>query len=167
MDGHAMQATGFEARRRDRSSGRLAGSAAHGGARPRPRHEHRRAFEPAAGERHLADHESLWRAARELADAVARKDSEETERLALALFGTLRTHLGGEALAMVHLPPATARLLQRGQERLLGACAEIVCHAATGQGTERGESVLGVEWLIGLLWLQLRDEEVAGLGEVA
>lgn len=167
MDGHAEQASRHEARWRDRSSVRLAASAAHGGARTCSGRGHRRAFEAAAGEHPLADHETLWRAARKLADAVARKDSEETERLALALFGALHTHLSGEALAMVHLPPASARVLHRGQERLLGACAEIVRQAATARGEGRGESAPGIEWLIGLLWLQLRDEEVAGLGEVA
>jgi len=106
-------------------------------------------------------HEALLTLARKIHAAALDDDPQRLEQATLYLFDALASHLRDETVAMTTLSPAQARILERGQQRLLALAAELVDEAASGctQPPERCRRC--TEEFLAFLALQARDERIA------
>lgn len=104
------------------------------------------------------DHDRLLSLARR-AHAAARdaETSRPVQELDILVHALIH-HLDHERPALNRLPPAEARLLRRGQERLSAAARSLLLDAAEGCTGRRAACPTRVEELLALLTLQAHDE---------
>ena len=106
------------------------------------------------------DHNSLLTLARKTEAAAEDGDPERIERAALRLFEALVEHVGAEHPELVQLSPSEARLLKRGQQRIIDLLIELSISAQTPE-TCHCDSL--ANQLIAQLTLQAADEHNAGI----
>lgn len=106
-------------------------------------------------------HEALLTLARKVHAAALDDDPQRLQQAALHLIDTLVVHVSDEAHAMSRLSPPQARILGRGQQRLLTAATELVDEAVGGCTYPPEWCRNRTEELLALLALQARDERVA------
>ena len=106
-------------------------------------------------------HEALLTLARKVHAAALDNDPQRLQQAALHLIETLAVHVRDETPALLGLAPPQARILGRGQQRLLSEAKDLASEAAGGctQPPERCRN--RTEELLALLVLQARDERVA------
>jgi hypothetical protein len=106
-------------------------------------------------------HEALLTVARKIPAAAEDGDVLRLEQAAELFLDALTTHVGDEAGAMIKLLPAEARILRRGQVRLLSLATELIRDAAAGCSESPRRCVNRTEEVLALLTLQARDERFA------
>lgn len=116
----------------------------------RPRHD-----------RVISDHEALLALAHGVYSATSEGDRDRLEWATYSLFRMLGSHLRGEAGVLVRLPPQEARLLERGQRRLLSVLDEFVAEAIVGCTQPVGRYRDQAEEILAFCLLQVHDERTA------
>jgi len=106
-------------------------------------------------------HEGLLTLARKVHATTGDRDVQRLAQLAREFTDALAVHLDDEVVAMTHLPPAQARILRRGQQRLSSAAEALVGEAARGCPGPPLTCSGRAEELVALLVLQARDERLA------
>lgn len=104
------------------------------------------------------NHEQLLTLARKVQAAARDRDTDRLSRANFRLFAALVDHLGGEAAALVHLPPGEARLLRRGQERVVDAVVDVALSSQTSGRSCRCAEL--ADALVAQLSLQTDDERI-------
>lgn len=112
-------------------------------------------------------HESLLTLARKVHAAAVDDDVPRLGRATQQLSEALAVHLDNEAVAMLRLSPAEARVLRRGQLRLAVATQALSADAARGCPGPAGRCAPRAEELLALLALQAEDERFAGCDPAA
>lgn len=106
------------------------------------------------GERSMS-HEDLMTLARKIAAAAHDHDPERIEGASLRLFEAFVAHVGAERSTLLDLPPGDARMLLRGQQRVIEQLVELAISAELG-GECQCEAV--ADDLVARLSLQSEDE---------
>lgn len=107
----------------------------------------------------ILDHEQLLTLARKTEGAALDHDRNRIEANALHLFQALVDHLLAEHPALLHVAPGEARVLERGQQRVVDLVVELAATAAHAQPQCRCERLAGE--LVAELTLQADDERHA------
>ncbi len=81
-------------------------------------------------QRPLHDHEEVLAQARRTLAAAHARAPERVEAEALRLFQVLTEHMSDEQRELLHVPPGDARMLQRGQQRIVDLVVELATSAA-------------------------------------
>lgn len=102
-------------------------------------------------------HEDLLTLARKVEAAAQDGDRDRLQTADLRLFEALVDHLGREMAALVQLPPAQARILRQGQQRIVDTVVDLAARAALS-GDCDCESV--AQDLMAELELQAHDERL-------
>lgn len=108
-------------------------------------------------------HEDLLTLARKAEAAAGDGDRERLEAAGLRLFQALVAHLGDEDPRLDGLAPADARILRRGQQRIVDTVVDLTAGAGLA-GDARCRRLAGI--LVAELELQARDEQLR-LGPLA
>lgn len=106
-------------------------------------------------------HEALLTVARKIQAAADDGDVQRLEQAADLFVDALATHVDDEAGAMTKLSPAEARILRRGQVRLLAFATELIREATHGCSESPRRCVNRTEEVLALLTLQAKDERLA------
>lgn len=104
------------------------------------------------------DHDGLLTLAQKAHAAAGDADTTYLVQELDILVHALVHHLDHERPALTRLPPAEARLLRRGQERVSAAAQALLLDAADGCTGRGARCPTRVEELVALLTLQARDE---------
>lgn len=100
-------------------------------------------------------HEDLLTLARKTEAAARDRDPARLEAAALRLFEALVDHVGVERVGLLQLPPGEARLLLRGQQRVIDLLVDLAV-AAESAGPCRCDVL--AQQLLARLALQAEDE---------
>ena len=101
-------------------------------------------------------HDQLVTLAHQAQAAAHDRDAGRVEAAALKLLLGLADHIGAERPGLLRLPPAEARILERGQQRIIHELVEL---AATGAGTpDHCRCAPLADNLLAELTLQAEDE---------
>lgn len=103
----------------------------------------------------ILDHEELLTLARKTAAAAHDRDSIRVEASSLRLFEAFVAHVEAERGVLLDLPPGDARVLLRGQQRVVEQLVELAIEAELG-GACRCETM--ADDLVARLRLQHEDE---------
>lgn len=103
-------------------------------------------------------HDGLFTLANKVHAAALDADPERLRSAASRFADALASHLQDEAPALARLDPAEARVLRRGQERLVAAAAAVLDQAAEHCLPAVGSCPARTEELLALTVLQARDE---------
>lgn len=101
------------------------------------------------------DHDQLMTLAHKVRAAAQDQDIERLRRSTLRISEALIEHMAAEAPALHHLPPGEARLLRRGQERVMRDVIDIVLASHLLQDCRCNSAA---EELLARLSLQAQDE---------
>lgn len=107
------------------------------------------------------DHDSLLALARKAHAAASDADPVRLTEDLDVLVHALVHHLLRERVALTRLPPPDARLVRRGQARIVAAARAILQEAQRGCAGPVGRCTARAEELLALLTLQVRDERLA------
>jgi hypothetical protein len=105
------------------------------------------------------NHDQLLTLASKTRAAAQDHDPDRLETDALRLFQSLVDHVLAERPVLLHTPPAEARLLERGQQRVVNLLVELAATAAERPDECRCDHV--AEELVAELALQADDERHA------
>lgn len=104
----------------------------------------------------VLNHDQLLTLAHKTQAAARDHDRDRLETNALQLFEALADHLRAEQPGLLEVAPADARLLERGQRRVVDDLVELVAQAATAQRDCRCDHL--AEVVLAELSLQADDE---------
>ena len=99
--------------------------------------------------------------------ATREGDRDRLEWAAYSLLHMLGSHLHDEAGVLVRLPPQEARLLERGQRRLLSVLDEFVAETIVGCTQPVWRYLDQAEEILALCLLEVRDERTALRGRAS
>ncbi len=105
--------------------------------------------------RHQVVHEDLLTLARKALASAEDGDAQRLEAASMRLFEAFVLHVGAERPALLDLPPAEARLLLRGQQRIIDLLVDLAISVEFGG--ECACDTLASE-LLARLTLQAEDE---------
>lgn len=111
----------------------------------------------------ILDHDALLTLARKTEGAARDHDPDRIETHALHLFQALVEHLLAERSALLQVAPAQARLLERGQQRVVDLVVELAATAASDPDECDCDQVAAN--LLAELTLQVGDERQARLAD--
>lgn len=106
-------------------------------------------------------HEALLTLARKVQAAADDGDVQRLQQVTAFFLEALTTHLRDEASSVSRLLPAEARILLRGQARLLTLATELIREAADGCSGPPQRCGNHTEELLASLTLQAHDERIA------
>lgn len=106
-------------------------------------------------------HEALLTLARKVHAAAGDGDAVRLKLAARRLLDALGDHLRDESVDLARLVPAEARILARGQTRLLALADELVTDASRGCPSQPMVCANRAEDLLARLVLQAKDERMA------
>lgn len=108
-------------------------------------------------------HEVLLTLAHKFHAAAVDGDLETLEQATTRFLDALTAHLSDESVQMTRLIPAEARILTRGQTRLLTLATELAADATAGCPAQptRAHCASRARDLLAALLLQAKDEQVA------
>lgn len=115
----------------------------------------------------VLDHESLLTLARKVHAAASDRDPQRLDSALRHFAAALQVHVDHETSTMLRVEPAEARMLKRGQERLLASVKELVDQSILGCAGKPETCSLRAEETLALLVLQARDEKRALNGRAA
>lgn len=104
----------------------------------------------------VLDHDQLLTLAYKTQAAAHDHDGDRVEGHALRLFRALADHLDAERSDLLRVAPADARLLERGQQRIVGLLVELAASAATDESDCRCDRLADV--VLAELTVQADDE---------
>jgi hypothetical protein len=102
------------------------------------------------------NHDQLLTLAHKTQGAARDHDRTRLEVETLHLFQALTDHVQAEHPAFLHIPPGDARLLERGQQRVVDLLVELAASATTDEGDCRCDRIAGN--IVAELTLQTDDE---------
>ena len=101
-------------------------------------------------------HDQLVTIAQQARTAARDGDRARLEAVSLRLFQGLADHIGAERPRLLRISPAEARILERGQQRIIDELVELV---ATGAGSpDHCRCAILADNLLAELTLQAEDE---------
>jgi hypothetical protein len=103
-------------------------------------------------------HDGLFTLANKVHAAAQDADPERLEAAARRFADMLGSHLRDEAPALARLTPADARILRRGQQRLVAAAEAVLEQACERCAHAAGRCTAHTEELLALVVLQTSDE---------